>query len=349
MIKVLLISSSLKNKGGITSVIKGYLNYPQEDIKFSHISSHKDGGTFIKLLYFIKAYFLLFIRLCFQKFDAVHIHVSERGSFWRKFYLYKICRIFNKRVILHHHGAEFIDWYKSLENKKQKKVEWLLQNVSVNIVLSSLLKNVYNQIFQLDNISVVYNGIQIPQHNPYVAEEKDIILFLGRIGERKGAYDLIEAIRNLDIPQKYKFYFCGDGERKKLEGKIESYDLSKRVIVKGWVSGKEKEEILNRTLINVLPSYNEGLPMTILETMARGIPNISTNIASIPEAISNGENGILIIPGDFLTLSNAMRKLITDKGSCDQFSEEAKRTICNKFLLKSSLEKLEEIYLGKNI
>ena len=197
MIKVLLISSSLKNKGGITSVIKGYLAFPQKELKFGHLSSHKDGGGLIKILYFLRACFLLPIKLCFQKFNVVHIHVSERGSLWRKYYLYKICRFFKKKVVLHHHGAEFLDWYRLLPIKKQKKVKWLLENVSTNVVLSKLLKTEYVQTFNIENICVVYNGVLVPQSEAYKAENRDIILFLGRIGKRKGAYDLLEAIKIL--------------------------------------------------------------------------------------------------------------------------------------------------------
>ena len=55
---------------------------------------------------------------------------------------------------------------------------------------------------------------------------------------------------------------------------------------------------MEHAMVNILPSYNEGLPMTILETMAYGIPNISTSIASIPEVLHNNDNGFLVKPGD---------------------------------------------------
>ena len=125
---------------------------------------------------------------------------------------------------------------------------------------------------------------------------------------------------------------------------VSAYSLEDHVVVKKWIAGQEKEDVLNRTLINILPSYNEGLPMTILETLARGIPNISTNIAAIPEVIEEGENGILIEPGDIGKLSREIQRLTMDMTLCDQLSNGAIKTIHSDFLLDQTIEKLKTIY-----
>ena len=107
---------------------------------------------------------------------------------------------------------------------------------------------------------------------------------------------------------------------------------------------RAEEVILAHTLINVLPSYHEGLPMTILETMAYGIPNISTNIASIPEVLHNGENGYVIVPGDIDALCLKLETLIKEPDVRKKFSNESYLFIINNLSLNSNIEKLKSYY-----
>ena len=84
--------------------------------------------------------------------------------------------------------------------------------------------------------------------------------------------------------------------------------------------------------------------MTILETMARGIPNISTRIASIPEVIRDGENGYMITPGDVESLAMYIEKLVTDAELRCKFSCASYDLITNNFSLNTNIEKLKKIY-----
>ena len=103
---------------------------------------------------------------------------------------------------------------------------------------------------------------------------------------------------------------------------------------------------MKNTILNVLPSYNEGLPMTILETMAYGIPNISTRIASIPEVITDSENGYLITPGDIEALESRLLTLIEDKMKREQFSQKSYLLIKTNLSLPYAIDSLTEIYSG---
>lgn len=342
-INVLVISSSLKNKGGITSVIKGHFGVKQSDVQFFHLSSHKDGCIFIKMIYFINALIKLPFILMFKHIDLVHIHMSEKGSFFRKKIITDICKLFRKKIVIHHHGAEFVVWYDSQNKTKKKKIKRMLERVDYNIVLSNLTLKQYKSVFGIDNVVCVHNSVNVPDENIYTKNNKDIVLFLGRIGVRKGAFDLIEAIKNVENLQDIKFYFCGDGDIEKMEELVKNYNLENRVVVKKWIAGEEKENILNRAIINVLPSYNEGLPMTILETMARGIPNISTNIASIPEVIDE-KNGILIEPGDIESLKEKMVYLLNNQAAIKEMSDNSYQKVKCKFSTESKIKELFALY-----
>ena len=84
-------------------------------------------------------------------------------------------------------------------------------------------------------------------------------------------------------------------------------------------------------MLHVLPSYREGLPMSILETMGQGIPNISTRIASIPEVIQDGENGFLITLGDVEALQNRILKLVSEDRLRRNFQKKERGSSGNRF------------------
>ena len=103
------------------------------------------------------------------------------------------------------------------------------------------------------------------------------------------------------------------------------------------------KEIAN-AMVNVLPSYNEGLPMTILETMAYGIPNISTSIASIPEVLHNNDNGFLVKPGDIDALAEVLKKIIENSSLREEFSQKSYQLITKSFSLDKNIEILKSYY-----
>ena len=102
-------------------------------------------------------------------------------------------------------------------------------------------------------------------------------------------------------------------------------------------------EVFHNIAVNILPSYNEGLPMTILETMAFGIPNISTRVAAIPEAVNN-DNGFLIVPGDLNSLCKAILTLSNDRTLRMKKSVLSYKTVKEQFALNVHLMRILELY-----
>ena len=167
----------------------------------------------------------------------------------------------------------------------------------------------------VDNeITVLHNSVIVPSTNYYSNDSNNIVM-LGRLEERKGTYDLLEVIN--DIVKKYeniKFVLAGDGDLERLDKKIKQLEIPQNNIeVLGWIDSNKRHELLKDCLIYVLPSYNEGMPMSVLEAMSYGIPCISTNVGSIPSVIENNNNGIIINPGDKIALRESLINLLDDK------------------------------------
>ena len=103
---------------------------------------------------------------------------------------------------------------------------------------------------------------------------------------------------------------AGDGEGARARQMIEQLGLTQSVRILDWVDEQQRDELLTKANVFVLPSYNEGLPMAMLEAMSWGLPVITTPVGGIPELISTAENGLLIAPGKIEQLSAAIQSLI---------------------------------------
>ena len=341
-----MCASSLKVKGGMVSVVKNYLGYRDwNNVKITFIPTHIETNKYLLMAYFSVACLrILWMAIC-GKIDIAHLHVAERGSFYRKAFILQTLKRFGIKVILHHHGAEFDLFYNGLSDKRKKYVNKILRMADLNIVLSQRLVQMIKGKSPEAKVEVLYNAVNVHPTNPYNQQSHNV-LFLGRLGKRKGTYDLLEAIKNLDgiLPVDVNFYLCGDGEVEEVKQKVKEMGIAHRIAHIGWTDGQQKESFMAQSMMNVLPSYNEGLPMTILETMAHGIPNISTSIASIPEVLHDGENGFLITPGDVDTLGKRILQLIDDNQLRIRFSRASYELVKNSFSLAANIGKLREIY-----
>ena len=191
---------------------------------------------------------------------------------------------------------------------------------------------------------VVYNAVNVPNRNLYNVKSKKV-LFLGAVTKRKGIDTLLEALKSQEnkLKKEYTIDIYGPDTDGNICEKIDQMKLEKWVGYRGWLGKKEKPEILKDTSINVLPSYNEGLPMTILEAMAYGIPSITTNVAAIPEAIDE-TNGRIVMPGDSEQLGNAISELLLDDELRIKLSKKAYSDAKKKFSIEEHIRQIEKIY-----
>lgn len=345
-IKVLMVGSDLSVKGGIVSVLKNYLGYKgwkNSDISF--VATHIEGSAKTKIVFFLKGLLKVHQRLKKDSIDIVHIHVSERGSFIRKAFVLKLAKLHRCKVILHHHGAEFEDYYNQAKPWLKRYISNVLEAADVNIVLSERVISVIRNINPKANVEVLYNAVHVKEENQYQWSARDFTM-LGRLEERKGTFDFLETIHAIDAKlfEDIKINLCGDGDLDKVKKAIKKLGLEHRIRHLGWIDDSQKQEIMQRTMCHVLFSYNEGLPMAILETMAFGIVNVSTNIASIPEVILDGETGFLLEPGDKQGLARILLEISTNGVLRKEISEKSHRFILKNFSLERSIECLEEIY-----
>jgi glycosyltransferase involved in cell wall biosynthesis len=120
------------------------------------------------------------------------------------------------------------------------------------------------------------------------------------------------------------------------------------VEVLGWINPDQKAEELARALVFTLPSYDEGLPMAMLEAMAAGKAIVVTPVGGIPEAVKDGENGLLVPAGDANALACALSKVLQDHLLRKSLGANARKTVETQFSTDVVLRELSRLYKELN-
>ena len=332
--------------GGIASVVKGYMQSDLfKDYQIDYISSHVDGSKFNKLVIAVKAYFKFAYKCLFDKPDLVHIHSSFGPSFYRKAIFINLSCIFKIPVINHIHGAEFDKFYTNSSDKKKKLVAKIYNKCFRIVVLTDEWKQIFKEIVDQNKIVVIENYAIIPQCISNFENRENIVLFMGEVGERKGAFDIPNVVEKVIVKIKnVKFIICGNGEIEKVKAVILEKDLIDYVEFTGWIGQIRKAQLLQTSKVYFLPSYNEGLPMSILEGMAYGLPIVSTKVGGIPNVVVDGENGFINEPGNVNRFSDAIILLLNDKKLWQSISQNNIKKIQRAYALDKSIDKLKQLY-----
>ncbi|MGI5892723.1 MAG: glycosyltransferase family 4 protein [Bacillota bacterium] len=196
----------------------------------------------------------------------------------------------------------------------------------ITAVSNSCMQEIKNFIGEKKQMYVLGNGVDTGYFKPdeMVDRAQNIVLYTGRLDSRKGVVDLISSAKSVceNYPE-VKFILTGKGpNREYIQKRISSLNLEGNVNLVGYVSREELLRLYQSSTMYVLPSYYEGLPTTLLEAMACGLPSIATDVDGSSEVISHGKNGLLVPPKCPKALSEGIQELLENKpkrediGSC---------------------------------
>lgn len=181
------------------------------------------------------------------------------------------------------------------------------------------------------------------QHAPNVEPQQNQMVCVGRLCEQKGQLLLIEAMKALkDKGRSFHLVLAGDGEmRAEVESLIQQYNLESNVTITGWISSDQVRDYILSSQMLVLPSFAEGLPVVIMESMSLKRPVISTFVAGIPELVKSGENGWLCAAGDVAGLVNVIETaLSTPNNVLKEMSESAYKSVVARHDINTEASKL---------
>ncbi len=346
MKNILMLGPDLTVRGGISSVEKILLEKMRaaEKLHIKFIPTHRDISKAGKLMFAVKNYFKFLTSLLIDKIDVLYIHMSGDASFYRKSFFALTGVLFHKRIVFHMHGSDFDGFYKKGWYLIKRYIEFVIRKAHEIIVLTEEWKGFYFSINECENIIVIHNSVVVNDnhYNP----EGNLITMLGRLGKRKGVYDILDVAEEIvkEHPD-IRFVLAGDGEVENAIQTAVEKGLYEHVIVPGWVDAVQIEKILSTTVIYTLPSYAEGLPMSVLEAMAYGIPVIATDVGGLHEVIKSDENGILIKPGDKAALKDNIQRLLGQKELRMKLSHNGYQTLKDNFNADVFAQRVTEVLL----
>ncbi|MBD1394642.1 glycosyltransferase [Mucilaginibacter glaciei] len=347
--QVIIIGPSVeRTKGGMASVIQGLTesNADAYGYQLTHYTSHVEGNAIEKLSFFFTCLFKLLFK---RNIALVHIHTACDASFYRKAIFASICHKKGVPVIMHIHGADFDTFYSNAHKAIQRIIRRSLKRCNKVIVLSAYWKKFFEETICLNNVVVLFNAVNVDAFKSCSVIPYNIgaFLFLGRLGERKGIYDLVKAIDILvhqENMQHLQFYFAGDGEVDEVKKLITQLNLDQYIDVLGWVGEDQKKEVLLKADTVVLPSYNEGLPVALLEAMAAGKVILSTAVGGIPDLVTEQVNGFLITPGDINSLVTTIKHIYHSPGQMELISKNNVKKIRNEYSSVKINQQLFQLY-----
>lgn len=293
--KILTIGPVAEPKGGISQTVVNYRDYVFS--RFQNIEFNTARSKMSNLWAYVRSIPQLFwILLTRRSIRIVHIHTAAGITFIRVFFYWVMAKLFGKKTVMHIHAGSFKNYYLA----HPRFVSFVLKRCTRVVALSQEWADFFAGDVGLDNVQIISNVIAPPELNLNRNHDKLHILFLGHLVETKGIFDLLDvaAEHASELRDKIELHVCGAKNEEKVKDVIAAGKMSDFVKFEGWVKGQKKTDLLNLCDVFILPSYIEGLPLSILESMSYKMAILSTNIGGIPGIVHHGHNGYLFTPGD---------------------------------------------------
>jgi len=366
-LKVLLCSPFGGTIGGISRWTKNILSYYKEiDNKdfvldvFS-ISRSKEIFPGDSLLYRIveglKDYITILSgfskKLKSDRFDLVHITTSASISLIKDILMLTIARRHGIKTIIHFHFGRIPDLYVK-KNWEQKLLNIVIKLSNKAIVIdmksyNTLINEKYRNIEFLPNPLTPY-VLEKVQRFSYIKKENRKIVFVGHIIPTKGVFELVEACKYIDNIKLKLIGFSNDLIKQDL------LLLSERNELNQWldICGELKQEAVIKEMLSadvfVLPSYTEGFPNVILESMACGCPIVATEVGAIPEMLDiYGTNpvGLCVEPKNVEYLRDSIMKMLKDQDFALQCGRNAQIRVNEIYSMPNVWNKM--VFIWKNL
>jgi len=282
-----------------------------------------------------------------KKYDIIHIHWPFPHIIFGAVAKF----LFKRKIISSFYGVE-IKWVRNKMPYFLPLLRWAVNISDIITALSRYTSSEIKKVLDRDVKIIPFSThFEVKCNINKKPNKIPIILFVGRLVERKGVIYLIEAFKK--ILQKYKgqlFIVGGGPERGKLEERVNKLGINGSVKFLGVISDDELDRLYKKADIFVLPACfdsrgdTEGLGVVLIEAMSYGIPVIGSNVGGIPDIVKHKETGMLVPEKDSVKLSEAIIYLLRNKKFAKKLGGEGRKFIETNFSWENIINHLITLY-----
>ena len=280
---------------------------------------------------------------------GVHVNMAERLSLFRKSAVVVICRALGIPVVLHLHAAQLHHFYQKLPSILQRLIRWVFSLPATCLVLGGEAQRFVTEELRVpqDHVEIIINGVPEPVYDRRPEGDHPVqqVLFLGNLSERKGVSDLLKALAlpGFDI-DRLEVKLAGGGDIAAYRATAAELGIDGFVKFSGWSDQQQVSKLMAQADVLVLPSYDEGLPLVILEALANGVAVVCTPVGEIPAILTNGVNACFVQPGDISGIAEGLQRVLKNPIFRQSLEENGRKLYEEKFSFHRFFANLARIH-----
>lgn len=355
-VSVMILGPSLDALSGVSTHLRHMLgSCLASEFRMIHFQVGSEGrieGRFGQLMRLAASPFLLLIKILLMRPDIVHLNSSMLAkSYWRD-NAYLIVAYFLRRKIVYqiHGGALPHEFF-----KHSRLLTFILGRVlkaaDALVVLGQHEQRAYTAFNSSLSPIVIPNAVQLDTDASWSDrarfEEPCLhVVYVGRLVASKGVFEIAEALSLMARSgRSYRWLVAGDGpDETALRERVATLGISKEVSFLGAVRGEDKEKVWRTAHVFVFPTYHEGLPYALLESMAAGTPAVVSPVGAIPEVVEDGVDGVYLLDRDPRHIADVLRNLDDNRELLRRMGEASLRKINARYSVDRLTRQFAEVY-----
>ena len=339
-----MLGAAPETRGSIAAVVEAcrahglFRRWPLE-----YIATHADGERAERIGVALRALRRFGEALLRERRLAVHLHTGPGGSFWRDLPYMLATVAAGRPLLLQLHGAGFERFYDRCDSTARTLIRYVLNHAAGIVVATDSRRSWVRSVCR--NATVVTVPNPVAPIDAARAGQRNTILFLGKLRQSKGIFDLLQAVAALRAgpAPDVKLVCAGDGERIAVARHAERLGIADAVKFTGWVGPSGKRALLENATVFALPSYDEALPMSLLEAMSAGVPVLASPVGGIQEVVVDGVSGFLVAPGDTRTLERLLGRLLADAALGERVGAAGRESVRLRFAPDRAVPRIEAL------
>jgi glycosyltransferase involved in cell wall biosynthesis len=352
---VVLLGPALGAISGVSTHLNQLLSSSLNDeFVFSHFQVGREGrmeSGIARICRFIISPVSLAGHLLRTRPDIVHLNTSiNRKAFWRDLAYLLVARALRRKTVYQVHGGKLPEDF-----ARHKLVLIALLRAALGlpqaiVVLAQSEAAAYRKFLPAARVEIIPNAIEIPAWGDTAPRSQSDaplrVTYLGRLDRNKGIFEILEAVGVLrDRGMSLRLTIAGDGpDSGAIRAAVADAGFGGQVVFAGPVFGETKSRLWADSDVFAFPSHAEGLPYSLLESMAFGVVPVTTAVGAIPDVMQGGTHGFLIPMRNPVALADAIAKLDGDRITLNRMARSCQERIQENYTLKRMASEFRNLY-----